>query len=175
MAKITLARAFVVRKRLINEIQTLHRTLYSTTAWCRKEESRLINGKSFKDLLKELQDKRANLVALNTAIDRANAESARPILNMIEAEKQNLSLYGAILERVRVFEPVSKEFDSYKFNEKTNQLGDYVTYENQLIVSDGSYEDALKEWTELYENKVKEIQDLEDKLSEVNASTLIEF
>lgn len=175
MAKITLARAFVVRKRLINEIQTLHRTLHCTEAWRRKEESPLINGKSFKDLIKELQDKRANLVALNTAIDRANAESARPILNKIEAEKQNLSLYGVILERVKQFEPISKEFDSYKFNEKTKQLGDYITYENQLIVSDGSHEDALKEWTELYENKVKEIQDLEDKLSEVNASTLIEF
>lgn len=175
MAKITLARAFVVRKRLINEISTLHRTLYSTAVQRRKEENSLVDGKSFKDLLKELQDKRAHLVDLNTAIDRANAESARPILNKIEAEKQNLSLYGAILERVREFEPVSKEFDAYKFNEKTKQLGDYVTYENKLIVSDGAFEDAVKEWTELYENKVKEIQDLEDKLSEVNASTLIEF
>ncbi len=175
MAKITLARAFVVRKRLINEIQTLHRTLYSTAVQRRKEENSLVDGKCFKDLLKELQDKRARLVDLNTAIDKANAESARPILNMIEAEKQNLSLYGIILERVRAFEPVSKEFDAYKFNEKTKQLGDYVTYENKLIVSDGTFEDAVKEWTDLYENKVKEIQDLEDKLSEVNASTLIEF
>lgn len=175
MAKITLARAFVVRKRLINEISALHRGLYATSVQRAKEESPLINGKSFKDLLQELQDKRASLVALNTAIDKANAESARPILNKIEAEKQNLSLYAVILERVKQFEPVSKTFDSYKYNEKTKQLGDYVTFENQLIVSNGSHEDAIKEWTELYENKVKEIQDLEDKLSEVNASTLIEF
>lgn len=177
MAKITLARAFIVRKRLINEIQALHRTLYSTKVQRRNEESSLIDGKFFKDLLKELQDKRARLVDLNTAIDRANAESARPILNKIEAEKQNLSLYDAILARVKAFEPISKEFDVYKFNEKTKQLGDTVTYENKLIVSDASstYEDAVKEWTELYENKVKEVQDLEDKLSEVNASTLIEF
>jgi len=175
MAKITLARAFVVRNRLINEIQTLHRTLYGTTVQRRIEESSLIDGKSFNDLLKELQDKRARLVELNTAIDKANAESARPILNKIEAEKQNLSLYDITLEKVKTFEPVSKEFDPYKFNEKTKQLGDTVTYENKLIVSDGAYEDAVKEWTENYENKVKEIQDLEDKLSEVNASTLIEF
>lgn len=167
MAKVTLARAFVVRKRILKDIGLLCAKAQMTKPIYEKgKEDKKVDVDGYIETIVSL---RKSLVELNNAIDVANASGPRKIINEIEACKQNISTYSNAAANVSGFEPVKKVWDPYKFNSQTKQLGDYTTIEYVLCGKNAEY------WQELEANERDRLLELEDKLAEANASTMVDL
>ena len=140
MAKITLARAFVLRGFFRKTISELDREIRAedltseidTTEEFFKDESTEKENDSKLDKLIELYLKaQAYLEQLNNEIDDANnrvinGKSTRHYLNLIECLKERRRLYSDLQSDLTDFHEVKKEFDAHEFNPDTKQLGRVV-------------------------------------------------
>lgn len=181
MAKITLTRAFILRSRLIKKIKEFQDATISDT---KNTVINVTNGeKASKDSLlacfDKLRDMRHQLVELNSLIDEANAKGPRRIINAIEALKQDKNFLSYALRKVEGYEPEKFEWDSRLFNEKTQELGDTKVIKYAYV--GGGIDNGVpgpgeirEYWTNLFEEKKKEIENLEDQLAEANAKTFID-
>ena len=168
MAKITLAKAFVLRKRLTKEIDEISSKVSFAEVILREGDPNFnYNGMTLDSAVSRLITRRKALSFLNSAIDRANAESARPILNNIEIEKRNLKTYSVLANKQKAYIPVKKVFDEHEYNPQTNQLGAMIEVKFVL--------DTAKDYSSLMKETEKKIQDLEDNLSDINASVFVEL
>lgn len=168
MARITLAKAFVLRKRITKEIDEINSKVSFAEVVLREGEPCFdYNGMTLDSAVSYLVTRRKALSILNSAIDKANAESARPILNEIEIEKRNLKTYSILANKQKSYIPVKKVFDEHEYNSQTNQLGTMVEVKFVL--------DTSKDYISLVRETEKKIQDLEDSLSDVNASVFVEL
>jgi len=168
MARITLAKAFVFRKRLTKEIDEIESKIRYAEVVLKEDEPHFdYNGLTLDSAISRLIDRRKALSILNSAIDKANATSARPMLNEIEIEKRNLKLYSFLAAKQKTYVPVKKVFDEHEYNSQTNQLGAMVEVKFVL--------DIERDYTSLAKDTERKIQDLEDSLSDINASVFVEF
>lgn len=140
MAKITLARAFVLRGFFRKTISELDREIRAedltseidTTEEFFKDESTEKENDTKLDKLIELYLKaQAYLEQLNNEIDDANnrvinGKSTRHYLNLIECLKERRRLYSDLQSDLTDFHEVKKEFDAHEFNPDTKQLGRVV-------------------------------------------------
>ncbi|MBQ8022908.1 MAG: hypothetical protein IJ254_01415 [Succinivibrio sp.] len=140
MAKITLARAFVLRGFFRKTISELDREIRAedltseidTTEEFFKDESTEKENDTKLDKLIELYLKaQAYLEQLNNEIDNANnrvinGKSTRHYLNLIECLKERRRLYTDLQSDLTDFHEVKKEFDAHEFNPDTKQLGRVV-------------------------------------------------
>jgi hypothetical protein len=168
MARITLAKAFVLRKRITKEIDEIESKIRYAEVILREGEPNFnYNRMTLDSAVSRLITRRKALSTLNSAIDKANAESARPILNEIEIEKRNLKLFSFLAAKQKAYVPVKKVFDEHEYNPQTNQLGAMIEVKFLL--------DTEKDYTSLAKDTEKKIQDLEDNLSDINASVFVEL
>lgn len=173
--KITLAKAFIIRKRLINNIRKLDLQLREWYPWVKEGEDPEREGKTFDSVVGELLAMREKLMELNNKIDEANADSGRKILNEIEMKKNNISIFNAIAGNIRQFEEETRIMDPTVFNERTNSFGNVVYNKYVLTCTPNNKKDALKFYLDKVEKLTEEIQALEDELASVNATVFIEY
>ncbi len=140
MAKITLARAFVLRGFFRKTITELNREIRSedltseidTTEEFFKDENTEKGNDTKLDKLIDLYLKaQGYLEQLNNEIDDANnrvidGKSTRHYLNLIECLKERRRLYSDLQSDLTDFQEVKKEFDEHEFNPDTKQLGRVV-------------------------------------------------
>ncbi len=140
MAKITLARAFVLRGFFRKTITELNREIRSEDLTSEIDE----NKKTFNDentekendtkldkLIELYLKAQGYLEQLNNEIDDANnrvidGKSTRHYLNLIECLKERRRLYSDLQSDLTDFQEVKKEFDEHEFNPDTKQLGRVV-------------------------------------------------
>ena len=104
---------------------------------------------------------------LNTAIDAANAQGPRSYLNRIETTRRKMNLLKFLSEKQECFKPEEKYYDSYEYNPDTKCLGIYKTRHYERL-SDSDFK-------ALFETEKKNLQLLEDNLSDENSKTFITF
>ena len=106
------------------------------------------------------------LALFNAAIDEANANSeARFILSQLTNLRRQQVVIGRLVSYQDNFVQSREEYDSRRYDEKGNQ-GTYVT--KYFIPA------STQDFTAIYKENEKTIRDLEDQLSEVNATTEVE-
>lgn len=114
-------------------------------------------------MLTELKEVGNALALFNAAIDEANANSeARFILSQLTNLRRQQVVIGRLVSYQDNFVQSREEYDSRKYDEKGNQ-GVYVT--KYFIPA------STQDFTAIYKANEKTIRDLEDQLSEINAST----
>lgn len=182
MAKITLAKALKLRKRVRVNLDSFR----TVGLVYRKEEGNEPTYRgfdSFKDYFKNYLDAQKILAELNTKIDEANVQrvsitnfdepvSVRLLLNTIENSKHLVPHYNNILNQKENFDkkPSEKEFNQYLYNQDTKSLGAYETV-NYGCVVDMEVKDLKSELDKV----IKTIRDAEDGISELNAKITIDL
>lgn len=167
----TLAKAFTVRKRitkehsrLLNELSDLPKTITHRNGELQKEVQNINAMEVYNKVVKV----RELLTRMNIEIAIANSKGPKEILTKLDLLKEAIRVVNRYKNAMDSIVPVSKEWDSRQYNSETGQLGAYVEVAVDPIPS--AVEVSNKE-SELK----KEIQDLEDKLSELNFSIKLEF
>lgn len=152
-----LSQAFKKRSKLQNEIVEL-RNMYSSSALVREEgeeeQTDRLNGMTCKQWLDEIAFKESNLESLVAMIDEAN-KNIKPTLSKIQLLKNMRKFRENLLHLLR---SNAGEKKYYAENDKTVK---YVLNLNP------------KEVYESIKQIEKEIELLEDKVSNYNATTLI--
>ena len=171
--EITLAKAFVVRKRLERKMEQLYHNIINENIIYEVSENS--ENKNFDALERyEKYVLYTDLMSqINTAIAIANVKGdqqncAKSILTQIEALKSQEKIATRYREKLERFEPVRKVFDPHVFNKNTNTLGDDVVNYYNVVINAQNIADNEKVL-------MKRIQDLEDKLSEVNHTVKVEL
>ena len=160
---VSLARAFTIRSRTMKEISEVGKDISLNNLKVSSDSDFSLN-----DTIEKILCLRDKLAKINSVIDEANVRSgARDILNQIEITKKNIGLFSCLAETKKGFSTETKEFDSHEFNPSTNTLGAYVVKHWKLSF-DEKYVAKLDEMK-------KRLNELEDKLSEINASTTVEL
>lgn len=153
-----LAQAFKKRSKLQNEINEL-RSMYSSSTLVREEgeleSTEKLNGMTCKQWLEEISFKENNLGALVALIDEAN-KNIKPTLSQIQHLKNTKKFREDLLHVLR---NNAGEKRYYAENDKTVK---YV-----LNLDPKEIYDSIKQIQ-------KEIEILEDKVSDYNATTLID-
>lgn len=153
-----LAQAFKKRSKLQNEINEL-RSMYSSSTLVREEgeleSTEKLNGMTCKQWLEEISFKENNLGALVALIDEAN-KNIKPTLSQIQHLKNTKKFREDLLYVLRN-NAGGKKY--YAENDKTVK---YV-----LNLDPKEIYDSIKQIQ-------KEIEILEDKVSDYNATTLID-
>ncbi len=140
MAKITLARAFVLRGFFRKTITELNREIRSEDLTSEIDENKKIfndentekeNDTKLDRLIDLYLKAQGYLEQLNNEIDDANnrvidGKSTRHYLNLIECLKERRRLYSDLQSDLTDFQEVKKEFDEHEFNPDTKQLGRVV-------------------------------------------------
>ena len=179
MAKITLARAFVLRGFFRKTISELDREIRAedltseidTTEEFFKDESTEKENDTKLDKLIELYLKaQAYLEQLNNEIDNANnrvinGKSTRHYLNLIECLKERRRLYTDLQSDLTDFHEVKKEFDAHEFNPDTKQLG--------LVVEKHYRINTKLNLPKEVKNLNKQIRIAEELVSERNATVFL--
>lgn len=156
-------KSFVVRNRLKAYISELTSTLRNTSIVSESDESRdwtETDGVSYDALFDRLIGAKNALGALNCAIDEANV-AVRPLLNAVESYKAQLASVSPVTAKIRSTKLVQKERDY-------NEDGKVVTIEKNYKF-DIDKDKYIKFEKELQKN----IRDLEDQISEKNATTQV--
>lgn len=164
-----LQRAFTERKRLTKRYEEI----CSKINCCNFSVETYQDGRYIKsvkldlDLLLDEQQLAGEMLAeMNAAIDEANANSeARFILSKLVAARRRLASLQRLNSLEEAFEATKEEYDAYRYDGKGNQ-GMYIT-KYYRKASEKDFEVLVKE-------QEKFIRDLEDKLSEVNATTEVD-
>ena len=184
MATITLAKALKYRKELKKELISLHYTQNLELNYKKDDEKKIIaafKGKAgdnpktlFQDYLDKVVLLNVALSALNQAIDEANlkanksGDSVRGLLNHIEHYKNDLQIYQNLAKTLASYIPVQKEWDPRAFNEKTNELGDYVEVHYETLL------DENFDYSEKANNLKKCIKECEDLIDDLNHTIIID-
>lgn len=169
--KISLARAFIIRKRLKNDLDNLSRELTVSEMSLNAEDYTPIELDGVKT---DFANKLAKFVSLsnvfadfNTAIDAANAHGPRSYLNRIETTRRKMNLFKFLGDKLENFKAEQKCYDSYEYNPDTKALGVYKT-RHYVKRSDSDFK-------AMFEEEKKNLQFLEDSLSDENSKTFITF
>lgn len=180
MSKINLSRAFTLRKRLrsvVNEITERLRngsvivhvsTIYpNDTVLETGDKDFDYKGLNLMDTYKLLLEANEHMVQLNNIIDNANVPEARSIINEIEGEKGIVGVLNNFAEENKNFKESSSKFEPLFEDIVRSTKGGVVTK---------NYKKACDyDWEKEAADCKKRIISLEDKLSEVNASTIVEI
>lgn len=181
MAKITLLKAFTLRKRLRTIIDNIIGELREAQTFIKvsskypdgyiisgNEKPFDHNGLSLLDTYKLLNTANGHMLTLNNLIDEANVVHARKIINELELEKGKAGMLKRLASNRKNFSESVSEYqvisDSVIGSDTARGL---VTTKYQLT-------DDF-DWIKEAENCRKKIVKLEDKLAEANASTQIEI
>lgn len=173
MKKISLARAFVIRKRMKSELDSLYNALlyadlrYDFAEYEQYSDKETEIKNNYSDVFNKFEALTALFSNFNTEIDLANAKGPRAILNQIEVSKRKQNLYRQLSNNQSNLKLKETVWDNYKFNEKTQSFGD-----NKEILY-GAITDV--NYTNLYEASIKATQKLEDDLADINSQTFIEL
>lgn len=166
--KVSLTRAFIIRKRILSKLGEDFDLIRFYQMKEVKGSDELANKKKeFEALRVEIENLGALYGVVNTAIDKANSQGPRAILNNIEVLKTRKRFYQSVANNQSGLELTEKVFDAYKFNEKTKALGDYEITEYEPITN--------LDFKEIVKTLEKDIQSLEDSLADENAKMYITF
>lgn len=180
MSKINLNRAFTLRKRLrtvVNEITEKLRngsvivhisTNYpNDTVLETGDKDFEYKGLNLMDTYMLLLEAKKHMVLLNNLIDCANIPDARSIINEIEGEKGIVGVLSNFAEENKNFKESSSKFEPLFEDSIRSTKGGVVTK---------NYKKTCEyNWEKEAADCKKRIISLEDKLSEVNASTIVEI
>lgn len=182
MAKITLAKALKLRKRVRTSLDSFK----SVGLVYRDEEGNKPTYRgfnSFNDYFKNYLKASGVLVELNTKIDEANVQkvpatnfdepvSVRMLLNITENSKHLIPHYNNILSQKENYDkkPTAKEFNQYLYNQDTKNLGAYETVKYGCVV-----DMDVKELQSDLDGVIKTIRNAEDGISELNAKITVEL
>jgi len=180
MSKITLSKAFVIRKRLLKSIADKTKELLSSGESFFVEEGKKLPKIQAKERVEEINKIRAKLVNLNNLIDKANATGPRDIINKIEGLKEEKRLASSVVAKISGYTPEIEQYDSNLYNEKTGQNGAYrirkfIFTAGSPYANSVSTDEAIDDWSAYLSSFDKEIEKAEDELAELNASTFIDF
>ena len=164
-----LQRAFTERKRLTKRYDEI----CSRINCCNFSIETDSTGQDIKSVktdldsyLEEQQLAGEMLAEMNAAIDEANANSeARFILSKLVAARRRLSSLQRLESFEEVFEVTKEDYDAYRYDDKGNQ-GMYITKHYRKA--------SNQDFAVLVKDQEKNIRELEDKLSEVNATTEVD-
>lgn len=159
----TIAKGFVVRKRINNEIEKATNALYNSKIRIFEKDGQLqkVDCDVAADF-KHYSTLTDMLAKINVAISVANTKGPKEILAEIEQLKHALKITDRIKKEVESLISYSyEEWDHRKFNKDTQQLGAYVNITERLV--NGAIEVADE-----HECILRKIQNLEDKLQEMN-------
>ena len=177
MAKINLTRAFTLRKRLrtfLNDITTSlsyanvgrldHKTYPDSKIVKSNEKEYEYNGLNLQDAYELLLKGNEYMVTLNNLIDKANVEYARPVINELESEKSKIHLLSLLSQSAKNFVESDTSYESYG-----------LSRDNNMVLITNSYVRTNNyDWTNAYNECRKNVVKLEDKLSEVNSTTMFD-
>lgn len=166
---VTLAKAFIIRARLTKLYSKLRNNL-AAHSLCREFENDEATNK-LKDETSEmlnLYDQAGHYLAdLNAFIDEANAKSpARKYLSLLTHLKMKNLILTRFETEAKQFQPTAKVYDSYAVDSFGNK-GAYV--EKQFVLG------SDLDFKTLSHQNSREITDLEDKVAQVNAETIIDI
>ena len=172
MRKINLTRAFTLRKRLrtiltdiskrINfaNVGRLDTTVYPDDKVVKSTEKDFdYKGLNLQDTYELLLKGNDYMLTLNNLIDKANVEHARPIINELENEKSKISLLKNLSDTA---------------NEFTETKTAYENVGTVVLVTRNYVRTNDYDWNNAYNECKKNVVKLEDKLSEVNATTMFD-
>ena len=182
MAKVSLAKAFVVRSRLKSKIDFLSNSLLlsevthlassvyedgNNTMVAAEAKPATINGLSLDETYLTFIKGSGYLAVLNSAIDETNAVSSRKILNEIQTIKRQYHVTERFSNQVEKAQLKSVEYDSRQFNALTKETGCKVTHFYKL--------DTSLDYKKLGKELKKKLEALEDELSEQNIKQKVEI
>lgn len=166
---ITLAKAFILRARLTKFYNKLKSKIagHSIVREFESSEATYKLQAETGEMLALYELTGSNLAELNALIDEANAKSpARRYLSLLT----HLKMKGMILARfeneVENFQPTAKVYDSYA----VDNFGNKGTYVEKSFVLGSDLD-----FKELVRQNSRAINDLEDKVAQSNAETLVEI
>lgn len=179
MAKITLARAFVLRGFFRTTISELDREIRAEDLTSEIEDSKSFfkdestekeNDTKLDKLIGLYLKAQGYLEQLNNEIDDANnrvidGKSTRHYLNLIECLKERRHLYSDLQSDLTDFQEIKKEFDEHEFNPDTKQLG--------LVVEKHYRINTKLNLPKEVKNLNKQIRIAEELVSERNATVFL--
>ena len=174
MAKITLARAFVLRGFFRKTISELDREIRAEDLTSEIEDSKSFfkkeNDTKLDKLIGLYLKAQGYLEQLNNEIDDANnrvidGKSTRHYLNLIECLKERRHLYSDLQSDLTDFQEIKKEFDEHEFNPDTKQLG--------LVVEKHYRINTKLNLPKEVKNLNKQIRIAEELVSERNATVFL--
>ncbi len=179
MAKITLARAFVLRgffRKTISELdreiraEDLTSEIEDSKSFFEDESTEKENDTKLDKLIELYLKAQGYLEQLNNEIDDANnrvidGKSTRHYLNLIECLKERRHLYSDLQSALTDFQEIKKEFDEHEFNPDTKQLG--------LVVEKHYRINTKLNLPKEVKNLNKQIRIAEELVSERNATVFL--
>lgn len=171
---ITLAKAFVLRKRCEKKLSELAINNSTIITYEDTENNTILDFDAMEYYNKYCEYTDA-MSYLNTAITIANASNPynrdncpKFVLTQIEALKSRKRIVERFATVLAGFIPTKKEWDSHEYNEDTAALGKYVIKQYKTVTNAQQVADELP-------IIVKKIQNLEDHLSELNHTIKVEL
>lgn len=180
MGKTSLLKAFTLRKRLRSIITTISDNLSDAPVYIHVSstypDGQVVEhnkkpfeykGRNIEETYSLLLEAEKNMVILNNLIDEANVKEARKYINELEMTKANVSMLESFAKEKKRFAETVSTYDSSFYDEAKEKRGGIIT-NRYTLVSDF-------DWAEEARNCKKKIVKLEDKLSEINATTVVEI
>ena len=182
MAKITLLKAFTLRKRLRSIIDNITEELRGARTFFEvsstypdgsvisgKDKAFDYNGLSLLETYNLLTAASNHMLELNNLIDEANAVHARKVINELELEKNKVGMLRALGNNRKRYSETVSEYQIFSESVRGGASG-----ANGIVTTKYKLTDDF-DWAQESENCRKRIVKLEDKLAEVNASTTLEL
>lgn len=180
MNKVNLTRAFTLRKRLRTIVTEITEKLKGASTFI-LVSSTYPNNQVFKSGEKPFNYKgmdiqgaynhlltaNKNIVTLNNIIDNANVPEARAVINEIEAEKNRVSVLNKFANDNKNFKESVSRFEKFVYDDVSKLQGGVVTETYKKVSS--------FDWEKEADLCRRKIVSLEDKLSDINSSTMVEI
>lgn len=179
MSKINLARAFTLRKRLRSVVNEIGDKLGNASVFIHvsteypDEQVIETNIKPFGykglDLMgtyKLYVEANKKMVQLNNLIDCANVPVARSKINELESQKSFVGILNNFAEENKTFVEKSSKYETFIDSSIRETKGGIVTKNFKKICD--------YDWEQEADNCRKRIVQLEDELSDINATTVID-
>ena len=158
---LNIASAFRLRNKLKERIKTLSEIAKETDVSKRvgtAENTVAFDGKTFQEVVTEMNSLMATLRDLNLAINKAN-EANREDLIHLETLKAEIAFYESTTRQIRKASRFSYDYD---------ERGNRVKIENELLLDQ-------KTVVSYYKGLKKKKDDIEEKLAHSNAKTQVDF
>ena len=179
MAKINLTRSFTLRKRLRTIVNKLENQLNAATTYVKvsvtypdgsvvetSDKPFNYKNKGLIETYKLLEQGNNFIITLNNLIDEANVLHARKVINELEVEKSRVSLLHHFVSDKSFFSETTKKFENFYMPDGKTSIKGIVTTNFKLI------DDT--DWEKMEEDCKKKIILLEDKITELNSTTIFE-
>lgn len=171
---VTLARAFIYRKRFSKIVNKAEALLTSRAIFSEESEVNALKERkkrlAFDELLAFYEKAQDHLVKINTEMDLANncvvdGRTPRSYINELEGLKERLKLYLNFAEKADKYRATVEEFDEHVFNPKTKELGCKVE-KKYVMNTSRDFEAGCLELR-------KKIRIAEDNLAVINARVFL--